>query len=69
MMSLDEVKSLVELLQRMSVGSFYLVMSIDKDALPMYTEHAINYIKANGYYAMVRTTEFGDEIVITDKVS
>lgn len=70
MMSLDDIISLADHLQiTKHKESCYLVISIDKDAPHKQVEHMIRDLKASGYCSMVRTTEFGDEIVITDKVS
>jgi hypothetical protein len=69
MMTLTECKSLLEKLEPKKENSdCYVCLPMDVSTNPRHILDLLKDIKEMGYRGMVRTTEFGDEVVITDKV-
>lgn len=69
MIRLEDLKGLVEQLGTKYPTQFaYLALSIPEGPGPEDVEAFCKEIREMGYAVMVRTTEFGDEMVITDKV-
>jgi hypothetical protein len=70
MMSLSESKGLLEKLEsKRGMADCYVCLPMAVGTNPRHILNLLKEIKEMGYRGMVRTTEFGDEVVITDKVS